>query len=225
MKKRRKISSSRKDKGSIFYGLEVAILCVLLMAAVYVGTTGMPGSVKTPEMQKKEAPIKAEKSKEGAKAQKNTAPNAAPALRTCRLSRSIDGDSFELKDEKNRIIRVRLYGVDAPESRQKFGKESKEHLRRLMTGKDIHIKTMYEDSYGRVVAMVYLKDGKGIDERSVNQRQIQAGMAWVYDYFCTEGFCNTWKIEEALAQEQRIGLWRDANPTPPWQWRRENARR
>ena len=229
MKKRRKIFSPRKRKGSSFYGLEVAVLCVLLMTAAYVGTSGRPASTGSAvPAQKKEAPVKtAESSRtEEPRAQRREAPRAsASADRPYRLARAIDGDSFELRDEKKRILRVRLYGIDAPESSQKFGRESREHLQRLMAGQDIRIKTLYEDDQNRSVALVYLCEGNGIDERSVNQRQIQAGMAWVYDYFCTEGFCNTWKLEEAMAQKQRLGLWQDAGPTPPWQWRRSHPGR
>ena len=224
MKKRRKFFPRRR-KGSGFYSLELAILCVLLMTAAYVGTVNRPsGTAHVPSAPGKEAPASSPR----AETQKGAAPasgNAVVDARLYRLARMTDGDCFELRDEKNRLLRVRLYGIDAPEGSQRFGRESREHLQSLMAGRKMRIKTMYEDNHKRAVALVYLSDGDGIDERSVNQRQIQAGMAWVYDYFCTEGFCNTWKLEEAMAQKQQLGLWKDASPTPPWQWRRSHSGR
>ena len=147
-----------------------------------------------------------------------------PDGRQYRLVRVSDGDSFELKDDENHTLRVRLYGVDAPEGNQRFGRESREHLLDLLKNTPLRMKAMYKDQYQRTVAIVYLCDGKGFDERSVNQQQVQAGMAWVYDSFCKEDVCGTWKIEEALAKKQKLGLWKDEKPTPPWQWRKTHKR-
>ena len=121
--------------------------------------------------------------------------------REYRLVRASDGDSFVLKDGNGRTIRVRLYGIDAPESRQPYGKQSKAHLLSLIQNRPLRLKTMYLDNYKRTVSLVYLADKNGIDELSVNQRQVQAGMAWVYDYFCTSDICKTWKLEEAMARK------------------------
>ena len=83
---------------------------------------------------------------------------------------------------------------------------------------------MYKDNDQRTVAIVYISRNGKADELSINQRQVQAGMAWVYDFYCTSSVCNTWKLEEAMAQKQKLGLWSDSNPVPPWQWRRSNPR-
>lgn len=172
---------------------------------------------------KQEAPRKEETRKEEArKEEKRTAP--AEAAKTYRLLYAADGDSFELADEKDRKLRVRLYGVDAPEGRQKFGKESRANLISMLKGQRVSLKTMYTDNYQRAVAIVYLVRNGRADELSINQRQVQAGMAWVYDYYCTSSICNTWKLEEAMAQKERLGLWKDGDPTPPWLWRRANPR-
>ena len=234
MKKRRK-SSPRKGRGPVRYGLELAVLCVLLMTAAYVGNVNRPTASSpvpqrqsTPAKEKTTAPAAPKKTpsaaKEGA-AQTTSAASVVADAREYRLVHASDGDSFRLRDDKNRELHVRLYGVDAPENGQRFGKESRAHLLELMQGKTVRLKTLYKDNYKRSVAIVYLCRNGVLDERSINQRQIQAGMAWVYDYFCTSDICNTWKLEEAMAQAQKIGLWKDSNPTPPWQWRRSHKRR
>jgi endonuclease YncB( thermonuclease family) len=141
-----------------------------------------------------------------------------------RLANLADGDSFELEDAKKRKVKVRLYGVDAPEGKQPFGNVSRNNLRKLLEGKKLLIRTMYKDDYKRSVAIVYYSQNGKPDELSINQLQVQAGMAWVYDSFCTSSVCNTWKLEEAMAQKARLGLWRDDSPIPPWHWRRSNPR-
>lgn len=232
--KKRKSFFSRRRKSSGRYGLEAAVLCVLLMAAAYVGSVDRPEDAVRQVAQevtsRKSQPVEkhvtdaaksAIKSLRAASAGKSA---SAADDREYRLVRAADGDSFELKDERNRTVRVRLYGIDAPESAQRFGRQSREHLTTLIRSKDLRLKTMYLDNYKRSVAIVYLVEGNGIDERSVNQRQVQAGMAWVYDYFCTGDICKTWKVEEAMARKEKLGLWKDDDPTPPWQWRRSHKR-
>lgn len=152
-------------------------------------------------------------------------PSPSAETREYRLAYAGDGDSFELIDDRGARITVRLYGIDAPEFKQRWGQESRANAIRLMQGKKLQIRTIYTDNYQRTVALVYLRQNGRTDALSINQRQVQAGLAWVYDYFCTSDICNTWKLEEALAQKQRIGLWQDESPIPPWQWRKSHSRR
>ena len=182
---------------------------------------------KKAQPEKKAAPKTAAEQKK-TEAKKDIAskasPSPAPTAQEYQLVYAADGDSFEVQDSRKRKLRVRLYGVDAPEGKQTYGKESRAHLIKLMQGKKVIIKTMYQDDYKRSVALVYLSVNGKPDELSINQRQVQAGMAWVYDYYCTNAICNTWKLEEAMAQKEKLGLWKDRSPTPPWQWRRNNSR-
>ena len=48
-----------------------------------------------------------------------------------------DGDSFFMK-QNGKKIRVRMYGIDAPELKQKHGKESKKYLEELILGKKLN---------------------------------------------------------------------------------------
>ncbi len=229
--KKRKSSPSKRGGSPVRYGLEAAILCILLLAAAYVNNNGSPSPVTPPAQtisnsQKKSAPVGRSSTQEHGNVRAGTTAktSGSPDGRQYRLVRVSDGDSFELKDDENRTLRVRLYGVDAPEGNQRFGRESREHLLDLLKNSPLCMKTMYKDNYQRTVAIVYLCDNDGIDERSVNQRQVQSGMAWVYDYFCKIDLCNTWKLEEAMARKQKLGLWQDEKPTPPWQWRKTHKR-
>lgn len=260
MKKSRKRSSSRKSsKTARRWGIEIVVLCLLLLVAAYVGhdsgdkparpvQTAEKAEKRKPAVQaakkqetpkpavKKEQPEKKQTAKpEPARKAETKAPakqempsrtsaSPAPTAQEYQLVHASDGDSFELQDSRKRKIRVRLYGIDAPESSQAWGRESRAHLLKILKGRKVIIKTMYQDDYKRSVAMVYLSNSGRPDELSINQRQVQAGMAWVYDYYCKNAVCNTWKLEEAMARKQKLGLWKDRNPTPPWQWRRSNSR-
>lgn len=221
--KKKKISS-RKKGGSSRYAIELLILCLLLVFAGYLGNWGQD---KNPP-QKQTVTSKVEKKARQEQKKETSRQNAKPApaldANEYRLSHASDGDSFELVDARNRKLRVRLYGIDAPESKQAYGGRSRSHLMKLMRGQKLLVRTMYKDNYQRSVAIVYLSRNGKADELSINQQQVQAGMAWVYDYFCTSDICNTWKLEEAMAQKQRLGLWQDSNPMPPWQWRKGNPR-
>jgi endonuclease YncB( thermonuclease family) len=213
---RKKKSFKKKGRSATRFGLEILALCALLVVAAYVGNWGKSSQPSRP------AVTKVEKKQEA----KRPAAKATAELDKAeyRLANLADGDSFELEDAKKRKVKVRLYGVDAPEGKQPFGNVSRNNLRKLLEGKKLLIRTMYKDDYKRSVAIVYYSQNGKPDELSINQLQVQAGMAWVYDHFCTNSVCNTWKLEEAMAQKARLGLWRDDGPIPPWQWRRSNPR-
>lgn len=139
-----------------------------------------------------------------------------------RLARLYDGDSFDLVDASGRRLSVRLYGIDAPEKEQPFGDVSRRHLYGLMKGCRFQLQLLYRDQYDRHVALVYRMENGVIDKVSLNERQVRAGMDWVYDRFCSGSFCSTWKREESLARQKRLGLWKDAFPIPPYLWRRSS---
>ena len=215
---KKKKSSKKNGRSATRFGLEILALCALLVVAAYVGNWGKSSSQSSRPV----ATSKVEKKQEA----KRPAAKATAELDKAeyRLANLADGDSFELEDAKKRKVKVRLYGIDAPEGKQAFGNVSRNNLRRLLEGRKLLIRTMYKDDYKRSVAIVYYSQNGKPDELSINQLQVQAGMAWVYDNFCTSSVCNTWKLEEAMAQKARLGLWRDDSPTPPWKWRKANPR-
>ena len=214
---KKKKSSKKKGRSTTRFCLEILALCALLVVAAYVGNWG-----KSSPQPSRPAVAKVEKKQEA----KAPAAKASAELDKTeyRLASLADGDSFELEDAKKRKVKVRLYGIDAPEGKQAFGNVSRNNLRKLLEGKKLLLRTMYKDDYKRSVAIVYYSQNGKPDELSINQLQVQAGMAWVYDSFCTSSVCNTWKLEEAMAQKARLGLWRDDSPTPPWKWRKANPR-
>ena len=128
-----------------------------------------------------------------------------------------DGDTITLLDGGNKQHKVRLEGIDAPESSQPFGAKSKQSLSSLVFGKTITVTSSKTDRYGRLLGKVTL-EGK-----NVNYVQVMNGWAWFYrDYareLCTEDAKN-YEQAEKMARSQRRGLWAYASPVPPWNYRK-----
>lgn len=127
-----------------------------------------------------------------------------------------DGDTVTVESETgSERIRIRLYGIDAPEKRQPNGESARRFVFRfLYQVVEIEPQGKKPDRYGRTIGIVYLPDGK-----SLQAALLRAGLAWVWPWYCRE--CGEW---EALQEEARIagrGLWADPKPIPPWEWRRK----
>ena len=129
-----------------------------------------------------------------------------------------DGDTVTVLSG-GEMLKVRLYGVDAPESAQKGGADSRRFAADLASFQEVKLEVRDKDRYGRSVAIVRLPDG-----RTLNEELVRAGHAWVYPAYCNTARCAYWQTLEAKAKDDRNGLWRDKNPVPPWQWRRYHTR-
>lgn len=123
-----------------------------------------------------------------------------------------DGDTITvLHDGKGE--KIRLYGVDCPESHQDFGSKAKQFTSDMVFGKVAEVKPMDTDRYGRTVGLV------SVDGKLLNEELINAGMAWVYTQYCKEPFCSSWTSHQEKARSTKIGLWSIPTPTPPWEFR------
>jgi len=60
-----------------------------------------------------------------------------------------------------------------------------------------------------------------VNKRLLNEELVKAGYAWVYDYYCSEPICESWKNFQLRAKFDKRGLWADPNPIPPWEFRRK----
>lgn len=124
----------------------------------------------------------------------------------------IDGDSLLLSTGE-KVIEIRLYGVDSPEYNQPFSGKAKALAQRSVLGEKVLVRPVAYDSYRRLVAIVEY------DGRTLNSELIGAGLAWVYPHFCRKKICLSWQQREDAAREKKKGLWRDDRPVPPWHWR------
>jgi endonuclease YncB( thermonuclease family) len=132
-----------------------------------------------------------------------------------------DGDTITILDSANTQYRVRLAGIDAPESHQAFGEQSRLNLSGMILDKDVSVSYQKVDQYDRIVGKILL-DGKDI-----NLKQIKAGMAWHYKFYEDEQTPEDRELyskAEAEARAARRGLWQDSNPIEPFQFRKEEKR-
>jgi len=135
-----------------------------------------------------------------------------------RVIKIADGDTLTLMDAANQQHRIRLSGIDAPESVQAFGDRSKTALSALAFNKEVQADCKKRDQYGRDVCKILVD---GVD---VNLEQVRSGMAWWYKQYAKEQSPEdqaAYEQAEFQAKIHRLGLWADKNPTPPWEWRRK----
>ena len=130
-----------------------------------------------------------------------------------------DGDTITFLTSSGERQKIRLYGVDCPESRQAGGKDAAEFTSSLVLFSKVNVQVMDKDQYGRSVAIVTLDDG-----RVLNEELLKNGHAWLYTAYCKTARCTYWQGLEARARLEKAGLWRDKKPIPPWQWRRRHSR-
>jgi endonuclease YncB( thermonuclease family) len=126
-----------------------------------------------------------------------------------------DGDTITVLVAGNKQVRVRLYGIDAPENKQAFGRKSGDYLKELVATKEVTVKVRDIDRYQRVVGEVSIFGSF----RSVNLLMVEAGLAWHYVRYAR----NDHELAQAeqRARFRRVGLWADKDPVPPWEFRRK----
>ncbi|EPJ3097195.1 hypothetical protein D2184_24470 [Escherichia coli] len=127
-----------------------------------------------------------------------------------KVIRVLDGDTIEVLQDK-KSVRIRLANIDAPEKKQAFGRWSTNQLKTLLAGQSVTVSYTQTDRYGRIIGRVFTTNGT-----DASRFMVQSGAAWVYERYNEDESLPALQRE---AQEQKRGLWADANPVPPWEWR------
>lgn len=126
----------------------------------------------------------------------------------------IDGDTIHIKNDK-----IRLHGIDAPETKQKCifqkkewscGKQSTIELKKLIDNQIISCTTTDIDIYKRYVAIC------STNEINLNQTMVKKGWALAYRYYS-----NDYIIEEKYARENQLGIWK-SQFEKPYVYRKKN---
>ncbi|EAL3911034.1 thermonuclease [Campylobacter upsaliensis] len=137
---------------------------------------------------------------------------------TGKVSRVIDGDTIELlaktskENPYNHItkLKIRLYGIDAPELKQAYGKEAKEYLSALVLKQEVGLIIESKDKYERIVGTIFLKG------KDINKEMVKNGYAHAY-----ESFSKKYLAEQADAKMFKLGLWQDEKAVKPSEFRRK----
>jgi len=143
---------------------------------------------------------------------------AAPWVVEGRVVGVTDGDTITVLDASKAQHIVRLGGIDAPKRKQPFGSVAKEALSSVVFDRRVEARCWKPDRYGREICSVF------VGTRDVGLAMIRDGYAWHYKAFEQEQSAEdraAYARTEVDARSARKGLWRDAAPVPPWDWRKE----
>ncbi|MBF9295074.1 thermonuclease family protein, partial [Staphylococcus epidermidis] len=126
------------------------------------------------------------------------------------VNRVVDGDTFVAKKSNGEQIKVRLIGVDTPETVkpntpvQPYGKEASNYSKQHLNNKDVYLEydKEKEDRYGRTLAYVWL------DEKTMyNEELVKKGLARE-KYFSPNGkYRSTFEKDEQQAKKDKVNLW------------------
>lgn len=127
------------------------------------------------------------------------------------VTKVVDGDTFWVDNGSEKGIKIRLIGVDAPESRNVFkkkkayfGTEAKDHLKMLLKDKRVRLEKDIDslDRYGRTLSYVYLEDGTFL-----NAELVKNGYASIMTVPPNVKFAELFLTLQREARENNRGLW------------------
>lgn len=136
-----------------------------------------------------------------------------------------DGDTLQVTDHLGTKVKVRLYGIDAPETAkgnklgQPYGTESHQALQTKIMGQNVRLEVLDVDKYRRLVALVWQSG------RNINLEMVAEGHAWAYRKYLDAAHKAEFISAEDRARKGRVGLWRQDNPQAPWESRKGGAAR
>ena len=131
-------------------------------------------------------------------------------------ARVIDGDTLAISGQ-----RVRLNGIDAPETRQTCsrdgspwacGKASTQAMRQLIGQNPVRCEVSNRDKYGRAIGACFVQD------TDLQQQLVRQGLALAYRKYSTR-----YVSDEGAARAAGVGLW-SGDFVPPWEWRKQRDR-
>ena len=127
-----------------------------------------------------------------------------------------DGDTITVLDYNNQKHKIRLKGIDAPETQQAFGDTSTQSLAELVYDKEVLVTWDKKDKYYRILGKVI------VDGKDANYLQLKKGLAWFYKQYekdLNDEDREKYTEAEEWARNYTEGLWADPKSIPPWEFR------
>jgi micrococcal nuclease len=157
----------------------------------------------------------------GAIGAKRVAPKEpVPSFNQAEVTRVVDGDTVWVKPVNQTADkpywRIRIHGIDAPESCQSHGVAATTALRQKIEGRTVEVMWLSQDVYGRWLARLHDVQ----TQSEVGAWMVMSGHAWSYQY---KGDPGPYAGEEARARAGRLGLFVDDRALRPSQFRRLNG--
>ncbi|MER2540171.1 MAG: thermonuclease family protein [Azonexus sp.] len=139
-----------------------------------------------------------------------------------------DGDTVTVLDTDRQQHKIRVSGIDAPEKSQPFGQRSKQGMSMLVFGKQVEVQWSKRDRYRRIIGKVMVAAPSCRTNRcpktlDAGLAQITTGLAWWYQKYEKDQSASDagrYGFAQQEARAKRAGLWADAHPIPPWDWRK-----
>lgn len=219
----RKVASKAIDSMG-FTGLQATLLKAMI-PLVLAGAAWLSGQTPWP------SPIQAQTTQSAGRSEQGPVAKSGDTY-TGKVIKVADGDTLTVLDKNGRKHKIRMHGIDAPESKQAHGMASAEWMSARVLGTEVTIEVNDTDRYQREVAKVWATPSDCQAQPcqyslDINLEALKAGQVWWYkDYAKTQTPADRRLYEQAEqnARQARIGLWQGAKPTPPWQWRAEQRK-
>lgn len=133
------------------------------------------------------------------------------------VTRVVDGDTLDLTFADGRSERLRLIGVDTPETvhptigEEPGGREASYFTKEALAGKTVLVEFDAEerDRYGRLLGYVYTTDGA-----MFNAVLVDRGFAEVATFPPNVRYVNVFTALQQGAREAKVGLWEQTSPSP-----------
>jgi len=125
------------------------------------------------------------------------------------------GDGITVLSDSEIIHKVRLANIDAPELKQVFGQQALNFTQDMAMNKRVRVNYRKKDYHGRLIGDVVLPNGK-----LLNEEVVRYGYAWHYKVKRPPSPVLT--NLEYQAWKNKLGLWIQNEPIPPWEFRRGN---
>jgi endonuclease YncB( thermonuclease family) len=135
-----------------------------------------------------------------------------PGTISGKVVRIADGDTITILDDSKAQHKIRFEHIDTPEKKQAFGEKAKQYLSSMIFGKTVKVVIKEKDRYGRNIGTVFL------DKKNINLAMVKAGLAWHYKFYSKD---KSFAEAEIESRKNKIGLWADPKPIPPWEFRRK----
>jgi len=133
-----------------------------------------------------------------------------------------DGDTATLVTSDGRRIKLRFYGVDAPElathqwPEQAHAREATLFMRKLILEREASVRLTGEKTYSRLVGEIF------VDGHSASRELLREGLGWWNERYAVRD-SDLERLERG-ARQGRKGLWRAASPEAPWNFRERHRK-
>jgi len=124
--------------------------------------------------------------------------------------RVISGDTIVVKHD-GKFVEIGLHGISCPKWGQNFALEATQFTENIVTGKPLEVMPQKGKSRLRTFANV------SVEKLSLNEELVRAGLAWWQENYAPNDL--TLAEVHVQAMKNKVGIWSDSDPVPPWKFR------